>query len=262
MFSNIKTIFVTLLFIAAYAFPQICSSAPIQWPAAEGGNGHFYELIEGRFLWSQSYEAARSLAFRGAQGHLATLTSFSEDIFVRESVAMSKRAWIGLTDNEAYGGQESVNMPDPSRDGWRWVTDEPVDYVGWCCGAPNDLNGEDFVDLNHEGNGWNDGQGSWHLDFVVEFDTHAVPGDTNNDNLVDITDLNNVRNHFGEGEILGPPVFGEAFPFNGVVDLGDLNLVLNHFGASPQPVPEPASALTMIAGILSACVLRHATLRQ
>lgn len=83
-----------------------------------------------------------------------------------------------------------------------------------------------------------------------------VPGDTDNDGDVDITDLNNVRNHFGDGVILGPPTFGEAYPYNGVVDLGDLNLVRNGFGANASgstPAPEP-SALALLGIATALCV--------
>lgn len=76
-----------------------------------------------------------------------------------------------------------------------------------------------------------------------------LPGDTDADGDVDLNDLNNVRNQFGNGEILGEPVFGEAFPFNGVVDLGDLNLVRNFFGVVVNPVPEPSSMPLLAAGV-------------
>jgi len=65
-----------------------------------------------------------------------------------------------------------------------------------------------------------------------------VPGDTNFDCVVDLDDLNNVRNHFGAA---GNPVLGDANS-DGRVDIDDLNEVRNNFGAMPA-VPEPATAL-------------------
>jgi len=60
-------------------------------------------------------------------------------------------------------------------------------------------------------------------------------GDTNGDGVVNIVDLNNVRNNFGStglGDTDG----------NNVVDISDLNNVRNNFGAGGSPaVPEPAS---------------------
>ncbi|MDZ4783978.1 MAG: lamin tail domain-containing protein [Planctomycetia bacterium] len=54
----------------------------------------------------------------------------------------------------------------------------------------------------------------------------GVPGDTNGDGRVDIQDLNNVRNHFGE---VGPNVIGDA-DGDGQVGISDLNAVRNNFG--------------------------------
>jgi hypothetical protein len=84
----------------------------------------------------------------------------------------------------------------------------------------------------------------------------GVPGDTDGDGAVDLEDLNNVRNHFGES---GDPVFGDAFPFDGTVDLGDLNNVRNNFGAGSvaQAVPEPSTAaLSAIIGLMFVTTIR------
>jgi len=79
-------------------------------------------------------------------------------------------------------------------------------------------------------------------------DPDPVPGDTNGDGDIDIVDLNNVRNHFGESE---GPIAGDAYPFDGVVDIGDLNLVRNNFGGViPFPVPEPSSLILAVTAIL------------
>ncbi len=71
-------------------------------------------------------------------------------------------------------------------------------------------------------------------------DLPAVPGDTDDDGDVDLTDLNNVRNFFGQ---TGDPVLGDTLPFDGTVDLSDLNNVRNHFGVAmlSRAVPEPTS---------------------
>ncbi len=67
------------------------------------------------------------------------------------------------------------------------------------------------------------------------------PGDTNFDGSVDVVDLNNVRNHFGEtGSVLGDA------NGDGAVDLLDLNAVRNYFGtgtASPDIKPPTALAV-------------------
>ena len=76
---------------------------------------------------------------------------------------------------------------------------------------------------------------------IVSYEPISTPGllgDTNDDGVVDIVDLNNVRNNFGSiglGDTDG----------NGTVDITDLNNVRNNFGATlpggANAVPEPST---------------------
>lgn len=90
--------------------------------------------------------------------------------------------------------------------------------------------------------------------------TYSIPnfeaqGDTDWDGDVDLEDLNNVRNHFGETQPGGP---GDTVPFDFRVDLEDLNRVRNHFGeqSSRSPVPEPES-LALAAVLLGSLLCRR-----
>jgi hypothetical protein len=79
--------------------------------------------------------------------------------------------------------------------------------------------------------------------------TH-FPGDTNNDGVVDLTDLNNVLNNFGSTGA-GNPGDDDS---SGVVDLTDLNNVLNNFGSTHAAgslgvVPEPAGLMFLALGV-------------
>jgi len=73
-------------------------------------------------------------------------------------------------------------------------------------------------------------------------------GDTNNDGVVDLVDLNNVRNNFG-GSGLGDT------NSDGIIDLVDLNNVRNNFGATlnnfsqVSAVPEPAMLSLLGLGV-------------
>jgi hypothetical protein len=69
---------------------------------------------------------------------------------------------------------------------------------------------------------------------------HELPGDTNDDGIVDLNDLNDVRNHFGE---LGESLPGDANCDNRI-DIEDLNLVRNSFAmAFSEMADEPDFAL-------------------
>jgi len=85
------------------------------------------------------------------------------------------------------------------------------------------------------------------LDASGILDPPAVPGDTNADGVVDVADLNNVRNNFGAA---GDPIPGDTAPFDGAVDIQDLNRVRNNFGAVANAVPEPAALALMLVAWL------------
>lgn len=78
-------------------------------------------------------------------------------------------------------------------------------------------------------------------------DPNRLAGDIDDNGVVDLADLNAVRNYFGTS---GSSV-GDTLPFDGVVDLSDLNRVRNQFGqVQMQPVPEPSSAVLMVLALV------------
>ncbi len=79
-----------------------------------------------------------------------------------------------------------------------------------------------------------------------------LAGDTNGDFMVNIIDLNNVRNNFGAMGSDDGTLAGDAVPFDGMVNLIDLNAVRNNFGAGAA-VPEPGTWLLTVLGC--ACVV-------
>jgi hypothetical protein len=78
---------------------------------------------------------------------------------------------------------------------------------------------------------------------------NASLGDTNADGIVDMNDLNNVRNHFGAAGAADGTLAGDTVPFDGQVNIDDLNRVRNHFGAGTNNVvPEPAGIVLVLMG--------------
>lgn len=88
--------------------------------------------------------------------------------------------------------------------------------------------------------------------------TPSVAGDNNRDGVVNLDDLNHVRNHFGDAGFPGS-LAGDVFPFDGIVDLNDLNAVRNNFDATSgaSPVPEPPSLVLLAAGAAGLVVFRR-----
>lgn len=80
------------------------------------------------------------------------------------------------------------------------------------------------------------------------FTRDAAFPDTNSDGIIDLRDLNNVRNHFGAE---GSPTLGDTNGDNRV-DMEDLNSVRNNFGQTlaTSSVPEPNTLILLTA---SAC---------
>lgn len=107
----------------------------VQWRTADGGNGHWYALATSTSVipWARANAEAEALA--NGSAHLVTLTSADENDFVFEHLASDPGAWnynlgpyIGLFQVE--GSAE----PDA---GWRWVTDEPLNYTNWSANQPD-----------------------------------------------------------------------------------------------------------------------------
>lgn len=148
----------SLLLIAAFA--SQAKAAPVVWP----DNGHAYEIVgtlgQQTIFWATAKTDAEQMQYQGVSGHLATITSAEENAFIQATFNDGQRhsAWIGLTDDEAYGGQESGSTANPGAPFWVWVTGEPVSYTNWLPGSPNNQGGtEDYTEFVFEmGGQWND----------------------------------------------------------------------------------------------------------
>jgi hypothetical protein len=71
-------------------------NAAVQWKVSEGGNGHWYMLDSSRRPWTGAADRASALG-----GHLVTVNSYAEHVFLRSSVfiyccSMSD-TWMGAT---------------------------------------------------------------------------------------------------------------------------------------------------------------------
>ncbi len=130
-----RTAAVTLLAIP----PTHASAALTQWRVDQGGNGHFYEVVNtgSSITWTVAKSAAEQ---RG--GSLATISSAAEDTFIQ---AMLADPAVWGTDNGAnpgqwgpwIGGWQQDQTSAPAA-GWTWVTGENWSYTNWHQGEPND----------------------------------------------------------------------------------------------------------------------------
>jgi hypothetical protein len=158
----------------------VVGNYPVQWRTEVGGNGHWYEL--GRSVTPLTWSAAQLIS-SGRGGHLATIHSEAEDIFVF-SLSMPQ-TWQGPL-GPWLGGQQAPGSGEPLGI-WTWVTGEPWNYVGPDETFPNnggppgtDENRLHYIDFMRR---WNDipadGNGGIR-DFMLEWSA-----DCNSDGIVD-----------------------------------------------------------------------------
>ncbi len=165
----------------------------------QGPNGNFYEIVPARNIsWQDAKVAAEQRTFLCSNhGHLATITSAEEDVFVE----MIRQEYIqsGFPNGEVWaGGFQLPNQLTP-RDGWFWINNEgPISgynggstYSNWNpdTGEPSDCcntvgfedNEENYlgIGLFGFGLGWNDEDVSHSniVGYVVEYERLSVPVD-------------------------------------------------------------------------------------
>lgn len=107
----------------------------VVFPTNGGGNGNSYEaVVDSASSWTQASAAARA-----AGGHLATLTSASEDQFVSglltSAAVPTGSYWIGL---QRAGGPGDGTFR-------QWTTGEPLAYTNWTPGIPDNYQGAENV---------------------------------------------------------------------------------------------------------------------
>ncbi len=140
--------------VVSYCFVTTASAAPTQWTVADGGNGHWYEVVvvDGGILWN----AAKTAAENGG-GYLAVITSSAENDFIYDLADPITGAWDSSGINTLgpwLGGYQDNN----NNDAWTWVTGESFSYTNWGSSQPSG-NG-DYLNIygyrESHGKTWND----------------------------------------------------------------------------------------------------------
>jgi len=152
-------------------------------------NGRYYERTTTDATWVDSKAYAETRTFLGAQGRLAEINNKAETVFLGSLGG----GWIGLTDDDFYGGQEYGNtsgQPEPpagdrgrgfvwsgplniALGGYESKSLQSTGFTYWNGGEPNDSGNEDYIEIGGNG-GWNDLNGSATRRAYVEYETAAV----------------------------------------------------------------------------------------
>jgi len=139
-------------------------------------NGHFYKVNATNQDWQSAKLGAQSSSYFGMQGYLATITSATENNFVK-NIIPSTSAWLGGSDefsaiNTVLGTALYPNQ-SASENKYYWVngpeaglqfsqnnfpsTTSPGMYANWMNGEPNNAGAnEHYVQLQTASGQWND----------------------------------------------------------------------------------------------------------
>ena len=144
------------------AYGQPSNAQWVQWTVEEGGNGHWYGLTE-LATWPGAEAQAQLFS-----GYLVAINDANENAWVLANIATCENVWIGL-----YQDEDDAAFSEPDG-GWNWSNGDPLGYVNWLVGEPNDnLGSEDWAEMKggcaaHPPGGWNDQQPDRELRGVVE----------------------------------------------------------------------------------------------
>jgi hypothetical protein len=176
--------------VAALAISLSCTGA---WatPILDSSTGHYYDVIfvpvdqDGNGItWDNARVAALAHFYAGLEGHLATITSASEDGFVGQAVANAGfgEFWAGGYQDPSAG--DIINDPQA---GWTWVNGGGAfsgnnggpGYANWNGGEPNDYyypGSEQFLGLNlGVAGGFNDEGNLGNIaGYVIEYDPNTI----------------------------------------------------------------------------------------
>ncbi len=113
-------------------------------------NRHHYGLVlfPDR-TWTEAQAIAEGLVYHGVNGHLATITSPEEQVFLQNRLVLfpGNNVWIG--------GFQPAGSPEPAGN-WQWVTGEPFSYANWRPSfEPNNNGDENRIELFPDFS-WND----------------------------------------------------------------------------------------------------------
>ncbi len=123
-----------MLGVMSLCWTSAAGAVPIEWSAASGGNGHYYELVDATLNWVQARDEATSRTFLGVTGHLATITSREEHGFLFDSLLDpdGPEGPLGTFVGYYLGATDDSSLYASASEGnWKWITGEPFTF-----GAP------------------------------------------------------------------------------------------------------------------------------
>jgi len=182
-----------LLCACALSFQSIGAQAAIYtFQDPNTGTWNVYETTGLTQTFTQARTDSIGRNFLGIPGRLASADSLAENQFLQNVIGIGNSAWIGLTDDAAFGntaeGGDESGQPYPAGNavpvsgqrgyGWVWVDsaipNPRLTYQNWGGGEPNNAGGAENYGHVRGDYGWNDLPASSTVpNSIVEYATNA-----------------------------------------------------------------------------------------
>ncbi|MBK8166561.1 MAG: hypothetical protein IPK64_11480 [bacterium] len=116
----------TMLMVSATVLAAAACANPIEWPVADGGDGHYYEVVQAAapLTWAEADAWAQSMSYEGMSGHLATIATLLD---CQTGECQTFLSGLAPCEFYPYNGCASVFLG-----GWSAVTEvfDPRPYFG------------------------------------------------------------------------------------------------------------------------------------
>lgn len=209
-----------ILKLSAIIATLLAASSAYAVPIYDAANGHYYEYISSfDITWKSANDTSNGKTYLGLGGHLATITSDSENTFVSQ-----------IYHGNAYLGATDIVRGTPTNS-YHWVTGENFNYTNWTPGEPNNASnsntGENFVMM------WRSTGFSSNYDYYL----HGDPAQWNDIFNKDIT------------KSLSAPDNTNGYIDGYFVEYQSTEREGEHEHDYCSPVPEPETYALMLAGL-------------
>ena len=150
---------------------------PVQWSAADGGNGHWYEGFAE--IDEISFEEANAHAVSKG-GYLVSITDEGESNFIKNNVANNADLWVYDVNNCFCGGPFIGGYRNSTED-WQWIDESSWKWTSWHSGNPDgefedsqsvrlwDFSSKNWVDHRNAGE-----TGSVVISYIVEWNSLPI----------------------------------------------------------------------------------------
>ena len=160
-----------LLSVFSFFWSGLALAAPVQWDA----NGHYYEFVNRSLNYHEASAAAAASEYAGVKGHIVTITSEAEQLFLDTLNPHDKDVWIAASDRETEGVWKWIEGPEAGTVFYT-ALGGAEGYENWHRNEPNDWRtGEDYAEGWWRGDTWNDVHAGHRNSFFIEYSVSQVP---------------------------------------------------------------------------------------